>query len=441
MRVLHLAWEYPPVLYGGLGRHVHALARAQAAAGHDVVVVTQAPVGSSPGEGNGAGPDAGWHLSDEDGLRVLRVAIEPPGALEDLLARVADMEHEFAADCEAALATWRPEVVHAHDWMVAHAGVRLRAWSGAPLVATIHATEAGRNAGWVTSQLSTTIHGVEWWLANTADLVIACSLAMAGEVTTLFGVSEVRVIPNGIDLRDWQVSQEATQRVREAHADADPLLVYTGRVEHEKGVQTILAALPELRERHPAVRLLVAGRGSHLPVLQQLARELGLTEQTVRFLGWVSEQDLRAIVAAADLVIVPSLYEPFGLVALEATALGAPLVLAQTGGLAEFARGGSHALLFRPGDPQSLAAAVAAGLTDRGSNRVRATRATAALAARHDWATIAQATVGVYREAAVRAHDEPYDGEVDGPPGTDSGRPAAPPQLTAPLGRLLEASW
>ena len=98
------------------------------------------------------------------------------------------MECEFTGHGNALLADWQPDVVHAHDWMVAHAAVALRRRSGAPLTATIHATEAGRNRGWVTTDLSTAIHGIEWWLANTSDAVITCSRTMRDEVRTLFGV-------------------------------------------------------------------------------------------------------------------------------------------------------------------------------------------------------------------------------------------------------------
>ena len=213
--------------------------------------------------------------------------------------------------------------------MVAHAAVALRRRCGAPLTATIHATEAGRNRGWVTTELSTSIHGIEWWLANTSDAVITCSRTMRDEVRTLFGVGSAHVVPNGIEPADWQRPEFETARISAENADAHPLIAYTGRVEWEKGVQTLVSAMPALRQAHPGIRLLVAGRGSYLDDVQRQAARPRASTASVRFLGWVSEEDLRAIVAAADLAVAPSLYEPFGLVALEAAAIGTPLVVSR----------------------------------------------------------------------------------------------------------------
>ncbi len=393
MRILHLAWEYPPALHGGLGRHVHALAGAQARLGHSVTVITRGPV------------------ADEDrtpGVSVVRVGDPGTPDLQGLLGWVAQLESAFAHEGNELFGYWTPDLVHVHDWMVTHAGMALREASGAPLVATIHATEAGRHRGWVTSPLSTRIHSTEWLLTNTAEAVLTCSSAMDVEVRTLFGVGPTTVIANGIDLAAWQADPVAVAGIRSIVPGAEPLLAFTGRVEWEKGVQTLLEALPALRLTHPGVMLLVAGTGTYLPTLRQRAAELGVEGQ-VRFLGRVSEEDLRAVVAAADVAIAPSLYEPFGLIALEAAALGTPLVVAETGGLAEFAQGGSFAGTFRPGDPGSLVASLSEDLADPGAAQRRAGRAHGVLAQRYDWELLAGQTVAAYH----RARAELGSGEDD----------------------------
>jgi glycogen(starch) synthase len=425
MRILHLSWEYPPVLYGGLGRHVHALASAQAAEGHDVLVITQAPTGSE-----GATP-----YEDQGAVRVLRASTDP-GDQDggDLLGQMACMEWAFVDAGESLLADWSPEVIHAHDWMVSHAAVSLRSTTGAPLVATIHATEAGRNGGTVTSDLSTRIHELEWWLANTADVVIACSRAMRSEVRTLFGRDTARVIPNGIALAEWQRPNGEVERMRRTHAPSGPLIAYTGRVEYEKGVQVLLDAMPRVRAERPDARLVVAGRGSYLPALQAQATDLGIDGST-DFLGWVSEQDLRALVAAADVAVAPSLYEPFGLVALEAAALGTPVIVSQTGGLAELADDSGIAATARPGDAADLADAIIGDLAAPRASRARAERATRVLGQRYGWARIARGTVQAYRGAAealsVPASDPRHAQAV-------ARHSLGPPSLVAPLGRLLD---
>ena len=426
MRILHLTWEYPPVMYGGLGRHVHALANAQAANGHDVVVITQAPNSAAPAR-------VPWGSTGP--VRVLRATIDPSSHdPRDLLAHVAEMECEFTGHGNALLVDWHPDVIHAHDWMVAHAAVALRDRSGAPLTATIHATEAGRNRGWVTTELSTVIHGIEWWLANTADAVITCSRTMREEVRTLFGLGSAHVVANGIEPDAWRRPEFATARIAAENADAHPLLAYTGRVEWEKGLQTLITAMPSLRQRHPGIRLLVAGRGSYLEDVQRQAAQQDLNG-CVRFLGWVSEEDLRAIVAAADLAVAPSLYEPFGLVALEAAAMGTPLVVSRAGGLAEFADDGARALTFTPGDARSLEEAVNAALADPRATAQRTERAREAVLVDYDWRVLAQETTDVYARSIASLGSGPDDarGQM-----AAARRALVPPRFDAPPGRLLD---
>ena len=202
MRVLMVSWEYPPVVVGGLGRHVHALATALAAAGHEVVVLSRHPAGS----------DAETHPTTDttaDGVRVLRVA-EDPAHLEfarDMVAWTLAMGHAMVRAALTRLGGWVPEVVHAHDWLVAHPAIALADVLGAPLVATIHATEAGRFAGWLSSPVSRQVHSTEWWLANRADAVVTCSAAMRAEVAELFDLDPepITVLHNGIEPRGWRV--------------------------------------------------------------------------------------------------------------------------------------------------------------------------------------------------------------------------------------------
>ena len=434
MRILHLAWEYPPVLYGGLGRHVHALAHAQAEHGHDVIVITQA-AGAETEDSADREP---LRPHEAGSVRVLRTGSGPmhcePG---DLLRQVAEMQGRFEARGARLLQGWSPQVVHAHDWMVGQAADAVRRECGAPLVATIHATEAGRNRGWIHTDLSTAIHAQEWWLANTADSVIACSRHMAAEVDALFGVSAAHVVPNGITPAQWQRDERAIAEVRAENADAGVLLAYTGRVEWEKGVQTLLDAMPRVLEQHPDARLLVAGQGSYLPALQLQAQWLGLGDH-VRFLGWVSEERLRAVVAAADVALAPSLYEPFGLVALEAAALGTPLVVAETGGLAEFAADGDVAATFRAGDAGSLAWVLGNDLADEPGRTERARRASQSVVDRYSWSRVAELTVDAYppdRSAVPAA--------VGDARGSSSAlhRHLSVPHFDAPPGQLMDAGW
>src|SRR5262249_20868382 len=152
------------------------------------------------------------------------------------------------------------DVVHAHDWLVAWAGDDLRALWRVPLVATMHATERGRHGGTVPDGLAAGINSVEWWLTFQAATVIACSRFMYDEARSAFDVpgDKLHAVPSGVDARLWSPQPP---RLRGEHG---PVLAAWGRVEYEKGFQTLIAALPLLRHTHPDLRLVVAGRGSFL---------------------------------------------------------------------------------------------------------------------------------------------------------------------------------
>jgi glycogen synthase len=391
-----LSWEYPPLVVGGLGRHVEALACELAAQGHDVRVVTR-----------GESPDASTET--RDGVRIVRAAADPIAidfTTETLLAWSQAAEHALLRAALPLVKRWRPDVVHAHDWLVAQSAVTLTAATGARLVATLHATEAGRHQGWLPRPLNLAIHSVERWLAQHADTVITCSTTMHDEVTRLFELpaDRVRVIPNGIDAERWTAPTRAKAARRAELATDGPLLVYVGRLVHEKGVQTLLRALRPLRETHPGLRLVVAGTGVHGPNLHALARRLRIA-RAVDWLGFVPEEELPTLLGAADVVVVPSLYEPFGIVALEAAVAGAPLVVAETGGLRDLAVSGVAAASFSAGDAAALAAAVGKVLVDPAAARLVARRAARIVRRDYTWHTVAAHTAEVY--ARVTTLDDP----------------------------------
>ncbi len=390
MRILILSWEYPPLVYGGLGRHVHALAEAQAAEGHEVVVVTQATEGAPSDTIVG-------------GVRVVRAVPDPPALpMSDLLAWVMGFEHALTRAALRVAQSLQPQVVHGHDWLVAHTATTIKETYEIPLVATIHATEAGRHQGWLPGPLNKAVHTVEWWLTYEARRVITCSSHMRWEVTRLFDLppASVDVIPNGIDLTHWDVPVDVVAQARRTYGAGGPLLMFTGRLEWEKGCHTLLDAVPRLRRRHPGLRLVVAGEGSKAGELRAHAKRLRLG-RSVSFLGWVPPDELAALAAAADVAVVPSIYEPFGLVALEAAASGTPIVVGDTGGLREFVEHGITGLRFTPGDHAGLADAITALLRDDLLARRLERDARVVLARDYTWESVAARTVDVY-ERAVR---------------------------------------
>ncbi|MEV1286210.1 glycosyltransferase family 4 protein [Micromonospora sp. NPDC049679] len=393
-RVLMLSWEYPPVVVGGLGRHVHALSVALVAAGHEVTVVTRHADGAPLEE-------------YADGVRVIRVPEDPPVfplATPSLLAWTMAFNHTLTRAALRAAQSGGYDVIHAHDWLVAHTAVTLKEHLDIPLVTTIHATEAGRHQGWLPEEMNKAIHSVEWWLSQESGRVIVCSGYMKWEVNRLLDVdgSRVEIIPNGVDDRVWQAAPRAVASARARFAADGPLIGFAGRLVYEKGVQHLVHAVPHLRDRHPGLRVVIAGDGPYRPELQEEARRLKL-DGTLAFAGFMTESQLPAVLAATDATVVPSLYEPFGMVALEAAAAGAPLAVAATGGLAEIVEPGVTGVTFPHSDPAALAAAVDVLLDDEMFARRVARQARTMVAERYGWSTIAARTAATYATAQREA--------------------------------------
>lgn len=395
-----LSWEYPPVLVGGLGRHVHALATALAAAGHDVTVATR----------YGLNPDGTPAALDEtvDGVRIVRAPEDPPlfeFGSSTLMQWAMAFNHALTRAALYATRTQDFDVIHAHDWLVTHAAVTLKHHLGLPLVATIHSTEAGRHRGWLPDDTSKAIHSIEWWLTYEARRVLACSDHMRWEIDQLFDLpdSKTTIVPNGVDVDAFTVEPEETARVRHRYGDG-PLVVFAGRLVYEKGVQDLIDAVPIIAGRHPGLSIVIAGEGPHEEQLRDQVRRRRLDESVI-FTGFVNGRDLPRLLAAADCFAMPSRYEPFGMVALEAIAAGAPVVAAHSGGLAEFIIDRQTGLTHIPGDPDSLAMALDTMLTDPElAENVRSSAADM-VRERFTWEPIAERTLAEY-DRATREEQE-----------------------------------
>jgi glycogen(starch) synthase len=173
-------------------------------------------------------------------------------------------------------------------------------------------------------------------------------------------------------------------------------------VQYEKGFQVLIRAVSSLRHRVPGIRCVIAGRGSYLAELQTQLDVEGVAD-LVELAGFVPDEELRATLQRAGCVVIPSLYEPFGIVALEGMAAGAPTIVARTGGLAEIVDGTGAGLLFEPGNPQDLALRIEQVLLDRDLAASMRSKAAALLQAHYTWEAIATATLTVYDAACSGA--------------------------------------
>jgi glycogen(starch) synthase len=381
MRVLMLSWEFPPLVVGGIATHVDGLARALHRTGHDVVVMTRA----EPSR-----PD------DEvvDGVRVLRAHVDLPWLPDDFLTGNTASANHHLVQLAARLGDWRPDVVHAHDWLVAWAADTLRAVLGAPLMATIHATERGRHGGHVPIGTPAAVNSVEWWLTYQAQRIIVCSQFMRREVIDGFELpsDKVELVPNGIDQAAWAAPTGAPR---------EQLVVAWGRIQYEKGFHVLARAMAIVRSQLPGVRCVIAGRGSYLAELQTQIDIEGVAD-VIHLAGFVNDAELHDLVSRAGCVVIPSLYEPFGIVALEGMAAGATVIAGRTGGLAEILADTGAGLLFEPGSHDELAATILHTLTHPEHAGQMRLAAAELLRSKYSWDAVAAATVEVYERCVNR---------------------------------------
>lgn len=404
-----MVWEFPPVIYGGLARHAEELTRAQHRDGWDVTVVTAAEDVTAPAR---RVPIGRRLRRDVLVLRARRPLPRTPwsdlhGAareLDDAMAAAALAHLEELAAAGAAL----PSVVHAHDWIGSRAARTVAARIGARSVLTVHATEFGRRRGEIEPEVDdgmpAGVHALEREAVAAADAVIVCSAAMRTEVCEVLGADpkRVRVVPNAVDAAAWRAGPAAVRAARRhwlcTTGETGLLIAAAGRIEWEKGFSTVIRALPDLRRVHPQVRLVLAGRGSYTPQLTELAAELDVTDLLV-LPGWLARRDLAALYAAADVVVVPSRYEPSGLVAREAQAAGAAVVATRVGGLVETVEDGVTGLLMDVGDVHGLRDTITL-LAAHPSRGRRLAHAGSAAVRSVTWPDVAAATTAVYAEIA-----------------------------------------
>lgn len=389
-RILMLAWEYPPRLVGGLARVVCAISRELASQGCEVHVVT-------------ADCDGTEELSMDQGVYVHRVktqtnskgdALETPDFLTwDARLNIGILQYAIRLHQEKPF-----DIVHAHDWLVADAGWVMKSF-GIPMICTIHATEFGRNKGELPNANSRYIDEIEWRLIYESGQVIVNSKHMLGEVVDHFHVpaEKVVIIPNGIEPNRLHCAIDKTA-LREKHGYGDgPLLLFVGRLVHEKGVQFLLDAIPTVLESHPTAKLVIAGTGYYAEELQKRAADLGI-DGHVHFFGHADDKALPELYTMADAVVVPSLYEPFGIVALEGMAACVPTITSDNGGLVDIVQHMHNGLTTYAGDSASLAWGILQVLDNPELAEGLKTRARAHVIEHFSWGTIAARTLKAYDE-------------------------------------------
>jgi glycosyltransferase involved in cell wall biosynthesis len=387
-----LSWEYPPMRVGGIAAALEGLAPALARTGVEVHVVTCGAAGG-PAEENPA-----------PNLHIHRVNVD--GDANDFIHWVHQLNAQMELRAGDLIEGWseepkksrKPVLLHVHDWLGLFAGRALKYRYHLPLLSTIHATEFGRNNG-IHTDIQRYINQCEWDLQWESWRVIVCSAFMRGEVEYALKTpwDKIDIIYNGVETGtfDFVFEGEERQRFRDRFcAPNERIIFFIGRMVREKGAQILIEALPRVRFQYHDAKLVIAGGGNR-EHLEQLARYMGM-DRHVYFTGRVSDEDRDRLYKVADVAVYPSLYEPFGIVALEAMAARVPVVVSDAGGLPEVVQHDVTGTVAYNNDPESLAWGIVRVLKDSDLSRHMADAAYERVRTVFNWDVIAGQTKQVY---------------------------------------------
>jgi glycosyltransferase involved in cell wall biosynthesis len=367
-RVCFISSEYPPKLVGGLGVHVNELTRSLAARIHVDVVLP------SPGGGRYRPPPA------QVELHALAKA-EP--RYEDPVSWLYFANH--AANRILGLAeTARPDVIHCHDWVTVLAGIKCRERLKVPLIFHLHLPNR--------SKLCASIENLG---LVCADLVTVNSQAMAESLgDRQLPIRSSKVVKNGVDAdlfrpcEDWPAD--------------DGYVLFVGRLVKQKGVEYLLRAVYYAQQRLPDIRLKVVGDGELRPMLERLCKNFLISDK-VEFLGWKEGAELVRLYQKARVVVVPSIYEPFGMTAIEALACQRPVVASKVDGLGDLIEDGVTGYRVAPGKPLDLAQWIMTLLSDPGlRERMGEAGRRFVVDNGYNWTTIGGQFINFYEDLAAK---------------------------------------
>ncbi len=384
MRILVLTWEFPPRIVGGIARHVAELYPELVKLGYEIHLLT-VEFGDAP--------------SNEivEGIHVYRLPVNPGNDFFHWVCNLNESMGAFGGKLIREKGTF--DLIHAHDWLVGDAAISLKHHFKIPLIATIHATEYGRYNG-IHTGTQAYIAKKEEILVYNAWRVIVCSGYMRQEIHRALGCpwDKVDVIYNGIRREKKQRNPEFDYWSFRRHfaEDREQIVYYVGRMAYEKGVHVLLNAAPYvLKEMNYNVKFIIIG-GGNTSHLRQQAWNLGIWDKCY-FTGFMSEEDLDKFQCIADCAVFPSLYEPFGIVALESFASRVPVVVSSTGGFPEVVQHGKTGIVTYVNNPGSLAWGILEVLRKPEYVQSLIDNAYEDLDKRFNWVKLAQQTAAVYQ--------------------------------------------
>ncbi len=359
MKVLMFGWEFPPYISGGLGTACYGLTKAMTALGAEVIfVLPHAVEASHSSHVTLLTPEGPVVPEKAEPTQPIRILAEPPNSayarpveqkkppVQTRPARRApssvkpgsvvrthyggDLFHEvdrYAAMACDIIEGYDFDVIHAHDWLTYRAGLAVAARSGRPLVVHVHSTEFDRSGEHVNQR----IYDIEREGMEKADHVIAVSRLTRDIIVCRYGIppEKVSVVYNAMDTNGCQPIDEPVRLF-----GTDRVVLFMGRITMQKGPEYFVAAARRVLERMSNVRFVIAGSGDLAGGIVELVAREGLGRKIV-FTGFLRGAEVARMFQAADLFVMPSVSEPFGLVPLEALAHGVPVIISKQSGVAE----------------------------------------------------------------------------------------------------------
>lgn len=339
MKIVHFSWEFPPVIYGGLGTFASEITKKQVSFGHQVTVFSFNEKNSLPTHNNSDGIEI-YRPKTLDLSQVFYLCTDHElrswGSYFKFFADVLSYNVMSASQLVNSLVNKNAntfDIIDAHDWLGILGGITAKRELNKPLVFHVHSTEVGRSVG----RGSHTIKDIEFEGGQVADCVITVSHAMSDELQKLgFPIDKIRVCWNGVDPNKYDphtVAEKERTNLRHRYGvnDNEIMLFFIGRLVTVKGADKLVKAMPDVLHEFPNVKLVILGIGDMENELRSLSQQLGIQDRIILRTEFVSERERILHFAAADVVVLPSLYEPFGIVCTEAMSMAKPVVVGARG--------------------------------------------------------------------------------------------------------------
>jgi glycogen(starch) synthase len=338
LRICFFVWEYPPKLVGGLGTYAEYITREFVETGHDVTVFTLNP-------GNLKTREVIKGVEVHRPLIADASNVFPMFVTEDLKkwgANIRFFNDIFIYNVLSATKfinslirkeSYKFDVVAVHDWLSSIAGIIIKNETEIPVVFHVHSTEFGRSGG----QGSEVVSHFESATAQAADRIITVSHAMKEDLNRHgWPAQKISVVWNGVDPERYdpkKCSSEDIKRIRDNYGikDDECMLFFLGRLTWVKGVRNLIQAMPTILKDYPKTKLVILGKGEEQKDIDETASRLGIKDNVVCRFDFVPEEERILHYAAADVCVFPSVYEPFGIVSLEAMAMAKPVVVGAHG--------------------------------------------------------------------------------------------------------------